>query len=195
MAEKSITFSAGVRGFQVYKSSWKPEDGEVLKSEHEKNNPYDIFSMKVFKPNSGEIVGHLPMEISRITKFIEDRGANVSLKIRGRHYRRSPLVQDGLEVPCDVTITMIGSVVNHLLLRKYETLLNEFYLEPQEEEIIGTFLTLNTNIEIEEPRPRAAKKKERKKKTDSNSVVSRDIREMIRNPEKKKENKVTIVLD
>ena len=195
MAEKSITFSAGVRGFHVYKSSWKPEDGEVLKSEHEKNNPYDIFSMKVFKPNSGEIVGHLPMEISRITKFIEDRGAKVSLKIRGRHYRRSPLVQGGLEVPCDVTITMIGSVVNHLLLRKYETLLNEFYLEPQEEEIIGTFLTLNTNIEIEEPRPRAAKKKERKKKTDSNSVVSRDIREMIRNPKKKKEDKVTIVLD
>ena len=61
--------------------------------------------------------------------------------------------------------------MNHLLLRKYETLLNEFYLEPQEEEIIGTFLTLKTNIEIEEPRPRAAKKKERKKKTDSNSVV------------------------
>ena len=102
MAEKSINFSAGVRGFQVYKSSWKPEDGE-----HEKNNPNEIFSMKVFKPNSGEIVGYLPMEISRITKFIEDRGANVSLKIRGRHYRRSPLVQDGLEVSCDVTITMI----------------------------------------------------------------------------------------
>ena len=100
MAEKSITFSAGVRGFQVYKSSWKPEDGEVLKSEHEKNNPYDIFSMKVFKPNSGEIVGHLPMEISRITKFIEDRGANVSLKIRGRHYScllyTSPSPRDGL---------------------------------------------------------------------------------------------------
>ena len=126
--------------------------------------------------------------ISR-TKFIEDRGAKVSLKIRGRHYRRSPLVQGGLEVPCDVTITMIGSVVNHFLLRK--TLLNEFYLEPQEGEIIGTFLTLNTNIKIEEPRPRAAKKKERKKKTDSNSVVSRDIR----NPKKKKEDKVTIVLD
>ena len=73
-------------------------------------------------------------------------------------------------VKFNVTITMIGSVVNHLLLRKYETLLNEFYLDPQEEEIIGTFLTLNTNIEIEEPRPRAANKKERKKKTDSNSV-------------------------
>ena len=92
-------------------------------------------------------------------------------------------------VKFNVTITMIGSVVNHLLLRKYETLLNEFYLDPQEEEIIGTFLTLNTNIEIEEPRPRAANKKERKKKTDSNSVVSRDIREMIRNPKKKKEDK------
>ena len=83
---------------------------------HEKNNPYDMFSMKVCKLNSDEIVGHLPMEISRITKFIEDRGAKISLKIRGRHYRRSPVIQGGLEVPCDVTITMVRSVVNHLLL-------------------------------------------------------------------------------
>ena len=79
------------------------------------------------------------MEISRITKFIEDRGAKISLKIRGRHYRRSPLIQGGLEVPCDVTITMVRSVVNHLLLTRYEPLLKEFYLEQKEEKIIATF--------------------------------------------------------
>ena len=56
------------------------------------------------------------MEISRITKFIVDRSSKCTLKIRGLNYRRSPLVQGGLEVPCEVTIAMIGSVVNHLLL-------------------------------------------------------------------------------
>ena len=53
----------------------------------------------VCKPDSDKIVGHLPIEISIITKFIVDRGAKCILKIRGMHYRRSPLVQGGLAVP------------------------------------------------------------------------------------------------
>ena len=115
------------------------------------------------------------MEISRITKFIEDRGAKISLKICGRHYIRSPLIQDELEVPCDVTITMVRSVVNHLLLTRYEALLKEFYLEPKEEEIIGAFLSLANETEIEiEPRlrPAAATRKDRPKKKDFSSVSS-----------------------
>ena len=82
------------------------------------DNPYDIFSMKVCKLDSDEIVGHLLMGMNRITKFIVDRGAKCTLKIRGMHYRRRPLVQGGLEVPCEVTITMIGSFVSHLLLTR-----------------------------------------------------------------------------
>ena len=85
------------------------------------------------KPDSDEIVGHLPMEISRITKFIVDRGAKCTLKICGMHYKRSPLVQGVLEVPCEVTITMIGSVVNHFFLTRYESLLKELYIEPKDE--------------------------------------------------------------
>ena len=57
---------AAVRGFHVYQASWKPENREVLQCMHEKNNPYDMFSIKVCKLNSDEIVGHLPMKISRI---------------------------------------------------------------------------------------------------------------------------------
>ena len=75
------------------------------------------FLLKYSNQNSpAEIVGHLPVEISRITKFIIDRGAQVAVKICGRHYRRSPLVQGGLEVPCEIKITMIGSIINHHLL-------------------------------------------------------------------------------
>ena len=81
------------------------------------------------------------MKISRITKFILQRGASVYVKICGRHYRRSPLVQGGLEVPCEVTVKMPGSVVNHLLLTRCENLLKELYVEPKDEQIIGTFLS------------------------------------------------------
>ena len=74
------------------------------------------------------------------------------------HFRRSSLVQDGLEVPCEVTITMIGSFVNHLLLTRYESL-----LEPEDEEIVDTFLSLAQHAnEVgefaeAEPRPRQPK--------------------------------------
>ena len=144
MPNKNLVFTAAVRGFHVYKN-WKPQKGELLKCAHEVDNPYDMPSMKICKPDSNEIVGHLPMEISRITKFILDRGAVCTIKIRGKHYRRSPLVQGGLEIPCDVTISMIGSVVSHLLLAKYESLLKELYLEPKDEEMVGTFLSVHTN--------------------------------------------------
>ena len=53
-----------------------------------------------------------------------------------------PVVVGGLEVPCEVTVTMNGSAVNHLLLTRYEKLLNELYIEPKNKEIIGTFFSV-----------------------------------------------------
>ena len=142
---KNIIFSATVRGF-VCKASWKSKEDELLECSHEKDNPYDSFSIKVFKPDSpAEIVGHLPMEISRITKFIIDRGAQVAVKIRGRHYRRSPLVQGELEVPCEIKITMLGSIINHHLLVRYESLLKGLNIEPIG---IGTFLLIRNEHEM-----------------------------------------------
>ena len=137
---KNIIFSAAVRGFHIYKPIWKPKEDELLEFSHEKDNPYDSFSIKVFKPDSpAEIVGHLPMEISRITKFIINRGAQVAVKICGRHYRRSPLVQGGLEVPCEIKITMVRSIINHHLLVRYESLLKELYIEPKDEKLSVNF--------------------------------------------------------
>ena len=43
---KNIIFSAAVRGFHVYKASWKPKDDELLECSHEKDNPYDSFLLK-----------------------------------------------------------------------------------------------------------------------------------------------------
>ena len=58
------------------------------------------------------------------------------------YYRRNRLVEVGFDVPCEVTITMIGSVVNHLLLTRYKLLLKELYIELKDKEIVGTFLSL-----------------------------------------------------
>ena len=88
------------------------------------------------------MVGHLSMEISRITKFVLQRGARVQAMVNGRHYRRSSLIQGGLEVPCLVTVTMPGGIMNHLLIACYEKLLWELYLEPKDVEITGTFLSV-----------------------------------------------------
>ena len=141
--QKSMVFSAAVRGFHVYKMSWKPEEGEILECLYEENNPYDVFSIKVCKSNNAQsVVGHLPMEISRITKFILQRDARAQATVTGKHYRRSPLIQGGLEVPCLVTVTMPRSIMNHLLIAQYEKLLGELYLEPKDEEIMGTFLSV-----------------------------------------------------
>ena len=156
---------------------------------HEKDNPYDLFSIKVFKPDSpAEIVGYLPMVVSLITKSIIDRGAQVTVKIRGRHYSRSPLVQSGLEVPCEIKITMVVSIINHHPLVRYESLLKELYIEPKDEEIIGTFLSIkseheNVNqeieIEIDAVQTEPLKKTGQKKKTE---IKSKDIRDIFQNP-------------
>ena len=97
---------------------------------------------------SNEIVSHMPIELFRVTKFLIDRGANVSLKLTSTNYRRSPLVQGGLEIPCLVTVTMSGTIINQLIMEKYKQLVNEKYVEPKEEEIIGSFLHMNDGNDV-----------------------------------------------
>ena len=101
---KYFQFSAVVGGFHYYRKSWLPQPKQALNCFHEKINTFDRFAIKVCEKGKNEIVGHLPMKISRVTKFLLDRGANVSAKFTSTHYRRSPLVQGGIEIPCVVTV-------------------------------------------------------------------------------------------
>lgn len=136
--EKVLSVQAAVRGFHFYKSIWAPKKSEVLSCEHEENNPYDLFAIKTCQEN-GRIVGHLPIEISRITKFLLDRGAKIQAELRETHYRRSPLVQGGLEIPCTLIIRMPATVKSTELLKRYLELFEERYDEPQEIVVLGTF--------------------------------------------------------
>ena len=86
-------------------------------------------------------VGHLPIEVSRITKFLLDRGAKVYLQLSSNHFRRSPLTQGGLEIPCVVFAQMPATTVrSHLLLDKYLELVKDLYADPKNEKIIGSFI-------------------------------------------------------
>ena len=85
-------------GFHLYKAIWEFKVSEKLACSHEENNRHDPFAIKTCQLDSGKIVGHLPMELSRISKFILARGAKIEVKLCETHYRRSPLVQVGLEI-------------------------------------------------------------------------------------------------
>ena len=45
---------------------------------HERNNPFDRFAIKFCEAGKEETIGHIPMEISRVTKYFMDRGATVN---------------------------------------------------------------------------------------------------------------------
>ena len=103
-----------------------------------------------------------------------------------------PVVVGGLEVPYEVTVTISGSVVNHLLLTRYEKLLNELYIEPKNKEIVGTFLS----VPNEEGKQAEAKLQQQKKQQEKKKVRSSDIRNSLRNSRSKKDGaKKIIVLD
>ena len=112
--EISHSFDAAVKGHHYYRKYWQPIENERLSCMHEAGNPFDRFAIKTAKEN-GEIVGHLPREISRVTKFYLDRGATMSCELSSNHYRRSPLVQGGLEISCRVIVKMRTPELNQRL--------------------------------------------------------------------------------
>ena len=71
---KLFEYSSAVRGYHYYLQYWKPQAQQELECFHEKDNPYDFFAIKVTDIISGMTMGHLPMENSRVAKFLLDRG-------------------------------------------------------------------------------------------------------------------------
>ena len=118
-------------GYYFYKRHWQPEDAERLECLPEVENLFDVFAIKTVNSDNA-ITGHLPREISRVTKLLLDRGAVAYAELTSTHYRRSPLVQGGLEMPCKITVKPHGTVKNHMLLGRYMQLVNSFYCEPKE---------------------------------------------------------------
>ena len=144
---------------------------------HEKNNPYDFFAIKVTVLESGTTVGHLPMENSRDTKYILDRGARVYAVLTSTIYCVSPLVQGGLEIPCRVEIHMLSTVKNQELIGIYEKYVDILYYQPEETSIAGSFVESSAGIEtMETNNSKERESKKRKNNKTTNASSSKDIR-------------------
>ena len=122
------SFLYGVRGFHVYKEIWKPIVGELLRCFHERNDIYDRYAIGANK-RADSIICHLPREISRATRFFLLRGGMVYLKVTDENYRRSPLIQGGLEIPVEVICEMDDTPRNREIMERYKTLVTTHYKE------------------------------------------------------------------
>ena len=101
-AEKSIEFTAANRTYHFLKRYWQPKGAERLQCLREVDNPFDVFVIKTV--NSDKIItSHLPREISRMAKFLQDKGTVAYAELTSTHYRRS-IMQGGLEIPCKITV-------------------------------------------------------------------------------------------
>ena len=136
---KVTKFSTAVRGYHYHGSTWFLEKEEQLVFSHDFGNVFDIFAIKTCKPD-GTVVGHLPHEISRATKFLLDRAAQISAILTSTDYRRSRSVQGGVEIACKVIVKFPGIVRNHLLMHRYVEIVNVNYIEPKHEVVLGSFL-------------------------------------------------------
>ena len=73
-----------IRGYHVYGSSWKPKISDFLLNDREVSNEDDKFAMVVYDKlgNDGnKIVGHLPVEFSRIAAYFIENSGEISCKV------------------------------------------------------------------------------------------------------------------
>ena len=105
-----------------------------------------------------------------------DRGAIVSAQLTSEHYRGSPVVQVRMEIACKVTVKIPGTCVNILLMENYKQLVQQLYIEPKNEEIIGSFLQGNETIDRAEAQPVSKKAKVKRKQTNKTVNRQKDMR-------------------
>ena len=105
MSTAKKEFNAVMRGYHHYKKDWNPKPNEKLSCSHETGNPFDVFPTRACNTEDN-IIGHLLREISRETKFLLDRGADITAIPTETHYRRSSLIQGGVEITCLVKVEM-----------------------------------------------------------------------------------------
>jgi len=178
-------FTAAVRGFHYYRRFWRPKESEELDCIYEPDNVFDRFAIKTVTKD-GDTVGHLPKEMSPVTKYFLDRGFTMQCKLTSNHYRRSPLVQGGLEIKCEVMINARLTLLQSRLTTRYLELVHNIYTEPVDEKLMGE-LVFNFVMTLPPlPTTPFEKKKRKKKSNEEAGNGSRDIREMFSGGKKKR---------
>ena len=98
------------RGYHVYGSSWKPKIGDLLLTDREVSNEDDKFAVAVYEElgfdelDGKKIVGHLPVEFSRIAAYFIENDGEISCKVTGkRKHSKGP--RRGMAIPCKLCWT------------------------------------------------------------------------------------------
>ena len=105
-----FVYASFIRGFHVYRDIWTPEIGEKLACAIDKNNIHDSHAVGVLK--DGEIVGHIPREISRVFFFFLKRGGNITVSVTEKPINRGLVL--GLELPATYVFSGKSSDVGNL---------------------------------------------------------------------------------
>lgn len=99
-----------IRGYHVYGSSWKPKIGDLLLTDREVSNEDDKFAVAVYEElglnelDGKKIVGHLPVEFSRIAAYFIENDGEISCKVTGkRKHSKGP--RGGMAIPCKLCWT------------------------------------------------------------------------------------------
>ena len=113
-------------------------------------------------------------------------------KLTSMHYRRSPLVQGGLEIKCKVVINSRATVLQSRLTACYLELIQNLYAEPVEKRLIGELvfsfvMTLPPMLNMS-VLPTLKKRKKKATTTDA-TTRNQDIREMFSGSKKSKKTK------
>ena len=176
-----------------------PEIGQILACDHEPNNAFDAFAIALSSEN-GQIIGHLPREISRATKFLMDRGARFEADVLFQRYRRSPLVQGGLEIPIKLRLSIRPSKLNERLISRYVEVYQRSYEDPGTDSTTAINLSDDPNVDfnMNSLLPEKAGPK-RAKKAKSSERKSFDIRalfaEQRERDERRKDTTGVILID
>ena len=143
---KSFEFIAAVCGFHVYRNVWPPQLNENLDC----RNLCDIFAVITCRRTSNEIAEHLTREMSRPTKYLIDRGAVITATLTTDRYRRSPLYQGGLKIPCNLKVFIADTKKIHLLINAYSELelTSKLYCEPMEDTSVASFTEPESDVNL-----------------------------------------------
>ena len=74
---KLFEFTAAVRGYHYFQRFWEPQPNQKLSCVYEENNLFDFFATKICEDIN--IVGHLPIGISRASKYLMGHGASFTM--------------------------------------------------------------------------------------------------------------------
>ena len=93
----SFFFESSLRGYHCYYKDVHTVIGEVYSCCQEPDNYHDNYAVKVIK--GSKLVGHVPIELSKIFCRLLDRGGVIEAEVIGSRYNLGQ--GKGLEVPID----------------------------------------------------------------------------------------------